>query len=119
MTSAPDPFDQLLKVCSRHTRAPKSPRPAASTSTGTKVGALLSHLRLHGASSTLSLCHVVDLESRLVWGLLKGPRDRGQVRCDDGVWSLCQDYDEAINAELSAAAALLRRHGWRVTRRRT
>lgn len=79
---------------------------------------LVEHLRQAGPTTTASLCHVVDRESRLVWGLLKNRRAAGEVTFADGLWSAAADYSESLQAEIAAAAALLRRHGWMVRRLR-
>lgn len=78
------------------------------------MGTALAYLREAGPTSTMTLCHLLELESRLVWGLLKAPRQRGQVAFADGLWSVVDGYDARLRADLAAAARLLRSNGWRV-----
>jgi hypothetical protein len=115
-----NPFDQLIRLAEgrpfrpalrgARLRMPELPAPVRSTKSAT----LIAFLQEGGPASTSTLSSLIRLESRLVWGLLKAPRERGQVRYADGMWSATNDYDGELQRELSTAAALLRRHGWTV-----
>jgi len=76
------------------------------------VGALLAELETVQSLPTAALGARCDLDSRQVWGLLKTPRDAGQVRFDGGRWSLVQDYP---GRDVQRAAELLRARGWKLT----
>ena len=107
-------FVELIRVAqdrgARPRRLARIPRELATT----KVAALLAYLRAGGPASTATLCLLVDVDSRAVWGLLKAPRRRGQVRYERGMWSAVDDYDRELQFDIGTAAALLRRHGWTV-----
>jgi hypothetical protein len=90
-----------LRSCRRRSAAPRPPRSSRIC-------------RKPAPASTSTLSSLIGLESKLVWGLLKAPRQRGQVRYADGMWSAINEYDDELQRELSTAAALLRRHGWTV-----
>jgi hypothetical protein len=112
-----NPFDQLMRAALlRQTRPRLRTVVARDPARENLTRSLVEHLRRAGPAPTSSLCHVVDREPRLVWGLLKGPRQSGEVTYADGLWSVSVAFDESLQAELAAAAALLRRHGWVVRR---
>lgn len=75
-----------------------------------RTAALLRLLDCNGPMSTADLAAAIDGTRSNVWGLLKDPRERGQVLHAQGLWALNRDYQ----AVLEQAAALLRSHGWRV-----
>lgn len=104
------PWDALLRT--RPVRRPK-PLPASAAALqaqpGTKLAGLLAELERHRSMPTLALAVTVDLTPNQVWGLLKCPRDRGQVSFDGGRWSLNRDWP---GADVMRAAALLRSKGW-------
>lgn len=114
MTPAANPFDQLVRLAQGRRARPRPQRVLSVHAAGSKVARMVGFLREGGPASTLALCHVVDVESRVVWGLLKAPRQRGEVLYADGYWSASPDYDPANRAAILAAATLLRRNGWRV-----
>jgi|SanBayMetagenome_1026888.scaffolds.fasta_scaffold09620_4 hypothetical protein len=76
-----------------------------------KTAAVLAELERHGSLETVTIGAICELETRHVWGLLKGPRARGQVSFEDGRWSLNRDWR---GNEIERAAALLRDAGWTV-----
>ena len=96
------PWDGLL---------PSASRTSPLVQSGTKVAVLLNALHKFGESTTTHLCHYSGFSSRQVWGLLARPREVGQVRYEDGMWSLVTGF---AGADVERAAALLRSKGWRV-----
>ena len=101
-----NPFDQLIYLASL-------PRPApADGYPDTLTGRLLRVIDSHGTVSTSVLADTVGLTSRQVWGLLKVPRERGQVRNDERGWSPNPDY---LGHDVAQAVELLRSKGWQVT----
>lgn len=108
------PFDQLLRMAAGQRARPPMPVPVRREGGTTKVATLLGYLREAGPASTSTLCHLVELDSRLVWGLLKAPRDRGEVIYSAERWSVVDGFDAEERANLMAAARMLRRHGWTV-----
>lgn len=111
-------FDAIVRAATARS-VPFRITPAGKTSADTKVGYLLYMMDCAAALSTVDLARATGLESRLVWGLLKAPRERGQVRFADGLWSLNHDYVEQQHDDVVRAAALLRSNGWSVEPPRT
>jgi hypothetical protein len=109
-----NPFVELIRLAQHRGARPRPPARLPRELATTKVGALPGYLRAGGPASTATLCLLVDVDSRAVWGLLKAPRQRGQVRYERGMWSAVDDYDRELQLDISTAAALLRRHGWTV-----
>jgi len=104
------PFADLIRLATR--TASRAPERAPSS--GTRTGELLHLLAWHGPMHTVELASAVALPTRLVWGLLKVPRHRGQVEFSSGKWTLNRDYCRQQQDELQAAARLLRANGWTV-----
>jgi len=77
----------------------------------TKLGTLLNVLAERHDATTITLSVCTDLCPRQVWGLLKDPRSCGQVRFDNGRWSLVSNFP---GRDVLRAAELLRKNGWRV-----
>lgn len=110
--AAASPWDALLKPPPR--RGPAAVEPCATEAKeGTKVASLLAELAARDSATTLTLSVCADLTARQVWGLLKGPRDIGQVRFAAGRWELVRTF---AGRDIERAAALLRDAGWRVQR---
>jgi len=84
----------------------------AAVKSGTPVVTLLHLVKDHGPISTADLALRSGLKSNLVWGVLKYPRDRGQVVFSGGAWIWNSTY---IRPELTKARALLEDAGWKVT----
>jgi hypothetical protein len=106
------PWDALLHAGPVQ-MTPRADDPALESQPGTKLAALLHELAACGSASTLTLAVRADLTPRQVWGLLKTPRNIGQVRFEAGRWTLMPDFQ---GREVERAAALLRACGWRVQR---
>lgn len=86
--------------------------PAATfTKPDTKVACLLQLLDNLGDMTSAELAHEIGLPTRLVWGLMKQPRERGQVSFDGGHWSLDRSYP---GSDVLRAIDLLRSRGYRV-----
>lgn len=121
MSAAANPFDQLLN----HAAAVNQAATAAAArreSLGMRPGApklqaLLHLLDCNGPMSTADLSRAMELETRLIWGLLKEPQKRGQVLRygAERLWALNRDWEQAAGDEIAAAARLLRRAGWTLT----
>lgn len=110
MSAMASPWDALLRARPMRLRTgdatePVEPKPA------TKLSILLAELAEVRSATTASLCVRAELDSRQVWGLLKAPRDAGQVRFIDGRWSLNADWQ---GRDIERAAKLLRDAGWTV-----
>jgi hypothetical protein len=73
-------------------------------------------LRRQGWASSDQLKHEAGLpDASRVGALLKGDLARGSVRRVADGYQWCKQWDDQTQAELSAAAALLRRHGYTMT----
>lgn len=108
-TSTASPWDQLM----RHAGVRRQPVPA-TTADGkppTKTAQLLQIIEQRGRVPTLALCLEMDMPSMSVWGLLKIPRQTGQVQFDGTHWLMGDNY---VPAKLQKAAQLLREAGWTV-----
>lgn len=108
------PWDALMSQPPLRLRAPGTDPQAGATAapSGSKLATLLCELQARGMATTLTLAVCCDLEPRQVWGLLKAPRQRGQVFHEGGRWSLNTHY---AGHQVERAAALLRDLGWTVT----
>jgi hypothetical protein len=78
---------------------------------GTKLAGLLRQLSDRADATTPELASLAGMTSRQVWGLLKAPRDCGQVQFVTGRWSLATDFH---GRDVQRAVALLRNLGWLV-----
>ena len=105
-----NPFDDVVRLATK-TRPPLMRAPCSLTREGTYTAALLHLLDCNGPMMTAELASATMMDSRQVWGLLKGPREAGQVRFDDGLWELDRDFP---GTNVLRAAELLRSRGWRV-----
>jgi hypothetical protein len=104
------PWDALMRRAGvRRQPAPTVLTPDAKLPT--KTAQLLQLIEQHGRVPTLTLCVEMDMPSVGVWGLLKIPRQTGQVRFDGTHWLMGDDY---VPAKLQRAAQLLRQAGWTV-----
>ncbi len=78
---------------------------------GTKTAEILAALA-HSPASSFGLAEITGLTNRQIWGLLKGPKDRGLVTYDpdSGIWTLNADYQ---GSAIERAKALLESQGWK------
>lgn len=108
------PWDALLRPHRPiRVRAAAEPEPdlPQQAREGTKLARLLAELAQVESATTLSLCVRAELEARQVWGLLKAPRDTGQVSHSKGRWTLNRAWR---GREIERAVAVLREAGWTV-----
>lgn len=103
-----NPFAHLVQAVTRPAPLERSNVPAGLNRTK-----YLLQLLGDGPRSTNELARVLGLETRAIWGLLKTPRERGQVEFLLGYWSLNRNY---LPPEIQKAVELLRSHGWTVQR---
>jgi hypothetical protein len=90
--------------------------PTTSARAGTKLSHLLAELASARSANTLTLAVCCDLTPRQVWGLLKARRAAGQVRFEDGRWSMVESFPAGPQAlAIERAAQLLRMNGWEVS----
>lgn len=100
--------------------APRTRRvtPSAPESTPTsKAGAVRALLRKHGpmTAAQILLDDSIDIrDAGLLWALMKWDMSTGRVILRDGTYSLNADYDERLQAEISAAVKLLKGKGFKV-----
>lgn len=104
------PWDALLRAPAR-TRQCDSAERTEESRPATKLSMLLAELSSRDDAETLALAVSCDLDPKQVWGLLKAPRACGQVRFEDGRWSLVRDF---AGRDVQKAVALLRSKGWSV-----
>jgi hypothetical protein len=109
MTYAVSPWDALIRRPIVRRQPAQSPTPDAKPPT--KTAQLLQMIEDNGRVNTLTLCLEMDMPSMSVWGLLKIPRQTGQVRFDGTHWMMGTDY---VPQKLQKAAQLLRQAGWTV-----
>ena len=83
----------------------------------TRTEQLRQLLRQRGPMTAQQLAEAVDLpRNTLVGALLKGDLHRGSVMFEGGRYEWQHGFDAELETELGRAAALLRRHGWAVSR---
>lgn len=103
------PFADLIRVATQ----PPRTVPRSAIAGDTRTADLLRLLDARGSMSTTKLAEAAGLSTRLVWGLLKGPRAAGRVAHDARLWSINRDFCPDIHgADVQRAAELLRAHGW-------
>lgn len=105
---AATPWDALLRQAPQPRRLPDVQPTARPV---TKLATLLALLAERDSATTLTLSVLTDLTSRQVWGLLKAPREVGQVHFAGGRWSLSRSF---AGRDVERAAMLLRSKGWLV-----
>lgn len=82
-----------------------------------KAGTVRALLRTHGpmTSAAILLDDSIDIrDAGLLWALMKWDMSTGRVILRDGTYSLNADYDERLQAEISAAVKLLKGKGFKV-----
>lgn len=106
--AAVDVFSNLVKgVTVSPAALSKAPRVPCLT----KTDHMLLLLKTHGRLTAEQLTTLMDLDLRLVWGLVKGPMERGQVLRAGGAFELNEDF---ISTKVTKAVALLRGLGFQV-----
>lgn len=108
MDSCANAFASIVDQCVRHARLDVDVH-RAEFGVGCHLANLLDLLNRCVALSTADLAAGSGLTTKLVWGLLKNPRARGQVSFSGGLWALTPDYIPPAQAN---AVKLLRDAGW-------
>ncbi len=110
--STATPWDALLAPAGIHARSQvPTPTAAAQARPDSKLAIVLAEIGRHHCISTADLAKAASMPTKTIWGLLRLPRDRGQVAFADGKWALVHDY---CGTDVMRAAELLRSKGWRV-----
>jgi len=104
-----NPFQQLIDTA---TATRTICRGIALREGESKTEFLLRMLRDVGPQTTVDLSAALGDPTRLVWGLLKVPRETGRVYFDAGVWRINHRF---VRPDIARAAELLRSQGWTVT----
>lgn len=116
MLNPHNPFTSMAKALTR--RYPAAPAHAATCNTNsqTLTARIRDLIRQHGPLSSHSIAATLEMDgaSGLVYALLKNDLQKGQVEFSDGKFYWNQAYDEGLAKRIKQAAALLRRHGYRV-----
>jgi hypothetical protein len=112
--NAASPWDALMRRSVVRRQAAPAPTPDGKQPT--KTAQLLQIIEQRGRVPTLALCMEMDMPSMSVWGLLKIPRQTGQVHFDGTHWLMGDNY---VPAKLQKAAQLLREAGWTVVEPRS
>jgi hypothetical protein len=73
-------------------------------------------LEEHGALSARTIAEKLRMPSGRVGAIVKHDRQRGRIRFHEGRYELAPGWDEDMYEQIRQAAALLRRHGYRVER---
>jgi hypothetical protein len=107
--NAASPWDALMRRAG--VRRLPAQAPTLPGKLLTKTAQLLQIIEQRGRVPTLALCVEMDMPSVSVWGLLKIPRQTGQVLFDGTHWMMGDNY---VPAKLQRAARLLREAGWTV-----
>jgi hypothetical protein len=106
----------LLKPAWPQVAPPRKPK-AHGPGEASKTERLRAYLRDVGPATAVVLALEADLASTaLVGALLKQDIQRGAVEFRASRYCWVQQFDWEVQADLKAAARLLRRHGWRVQR---
>ena len=93
------------------------PKAGGAAKAETKTARMLAYLKANGSASAHELADEADIDRACqVSAVLKTHIRRGQVQLVRGRYSLNEQYSVDLQKELAQAAALLRRHGYHVTR---
>jgi hypothetical protein len=92
---------------------PAKPEPKPTS----KTDKLRHHLRAQGSANAVVLAMEADLDNTgLVSALLAGDIEKGRVFMRAGKYHWNPQHDEQLQAQLKAAANLLKRHGYKVSK---
>lgn len=115
-----DPFEHMAGTLA-------APAPARSWLTSgdapdmpagsTRTAAMLALLATGPQQAPALAAAAGGIRTALVGAILKAHIGRGQVRCAGGWYELVLEWQEDLRNELKRAAALLRAHGYEVTRK--
>ena len=107
---ATDVFSRLVKRCTGET-AGAAPAEQPEIKGLNKTDRMLVLLQNHGRLTAEQLTTMMNLDLRLVWGLMKGPLERGQVHRVGSAFELNEAF---IPTKVIKAVALLRGLGYQV-----
>ena len=114
-TALSNPFAMLAQIASRRIERERPPMPQAIPEGMTRTEAIRDLLRTSGPHNALAIAVILELpDSGRVAALLKEDLRKGAVRLVDGRYEINDLFDARQRRELTQAAALLRRHGWKV-----
>lgn len=114
-TALSNPFAMLAQIASRRVERERPPVPQSIPAGMSRTEAIRDLLRTSGPKNALAIAVILELpDSGRVAALLKGDMAKGLVRLVDGRYDINPDYDAQLLRDLNQAAALLRRHGWKV-----
>ncbi len=93
---------------------------AVQKADASKTQAMRAYLKERGSATSAELAIEADLDrASLVGALLKTDIKRGGVQYRAGRYHWNEEQDQELAQQLRDAAALLRKHGWRVAGPRT
>jgi len=114
-TAVSNPWGILTQIATRRAERERPPVPQAIPAGMTRTEAIRDLLRTSGPKNALAIAVILELpDSGRVAALLKEDLRKGAVRLVDGRYEINPDYDAQLLRDLNQAAALLRRHGWKV-----
>lgn len=109
----PTPWDALLLRKSR--AEPFQREQAAAANDGTSKAGQIRLLLRSGPMSAAAICMDVDIKSTgLVSAVLKHDLAMGRIRCANGMYELCDEFEQDLQRRIKAAKALLVDQGYRV-----
>lgn len=109
----PTPWDALLLRKSRPEPFNRDPV-AATADTTSKAGQVRNLLR-SGPMSAAAICMDVDIRSTsLVGAVLKHDLAMGRMRCVNGMYELCSEFEQDLQQRIRQAKALLVSQGYTV-----
>lgn len=113
------PFDQMAETLARLRRPLVQAERTSRCVSVSRTERIRQIVKEQGPISALAIACELDedtIDSGRVAALLAADIRKGRIERVAAGYRLVDDYDTRLAAELQEAAALLRRHGWRVTR---
>jgi hypothetical protein len=108
-------FDQLALYGGRAVARPAPAPHENADKCPTKTDRIRQYLRAHGEASSADLAIEADVPSSAqVGALLKNDLAKGAIRKSARGYAWNYEFDDQVHVQLREAAALLRRHGYRV-----
>lgn len=110
------PFTAMARSLAKRYPAASMPVPKCSAPGQTLTASIRELIRQHGPLSSLSIATTLEIDGArgLVYALLKNDLQKGQIEFSDGKFYWNHAYDEGLAKRIKQAAALLRRHGYRI-----
>lgn len=113
MTQTPTPWDALLVPRSAPVAFDRCTE--GSVPVGTSKTAQIRALLRIGPMNAAAICMEVDIRSTgLVWALLKHDMAMGRVRCVNGMYEMCSEFEQDLQRRIREAKALLLAQGYTV-----